>query len=51
MTIKINPKYLKVYYNKGLTLFELKKFNEAIEAYDMAIKINPNFPEVYYNKG
>lgn len=49
--IYINPKYSKAYYNIGVALSGLKKYNEAIEAYKKAIYINPKYAEAYYSIG
>jgi tetratricopeptide (TPR) repeat protein len=36
---------------KGLALYNLRKYNEAMESYDRAIKIDPNNAYAWYNKG
>ena len=36
---------------KGEALIEQKKFEEAIEAYNMAIKIDPNHADAHNGKG
>ncbi|CAG9331691.1 unnamed protein product [Blepharisma stoltei] len=45
------PEYAEAYFNKGNLLFELKRMEEAIEAYSQAIKIDPDFIKSHYNKG
>lgn len=36
---------------KGKALDALKKYDEAIEAFDEAIKLDPNYADAWYNKG
>ncbi len=35
----------------GMALFNLKRYEEAIAAYEQAIRLNPNHATAYYNKG
>jgi len=37
--------------NKGVTLNEIKRFQEAIAHYDKALSIKPDYAEAYSNKG
>ncbi|CAD8177405.1 unnamed protein product [Paramecium octaurelia] len=37
--------------NKGLALYTLNKYNEAIVCYVKAIQIDPNYADAYLNKG
>lgn len=37
--------------NKGLSLQNLKEFDEAIKCFDMAVQINPRFKKAWSNKG
>ncbi|MGN6630323.1 MAG: tetratricopeptide repeat protein [Candidatus Nitrosocosmicus sp.] len=39
------------YYNKGISLYYLGSYNEAIACYDKAIELNPDYTDAYYNKG
>ncbi len=39
------------WYNKGLALAKLGKYEEAIECFDKAIELNPNFAPAWNNKG
>ena len=50
-TIEINPNDSDAWYNKGVALGKLGKFNEAMKVYDKAIEINPNDSDAWYNKG
>lgn len=49
--IKINPKYIAAYNNRGLTYLELKQYPQAMADVNQAIKINPNHAESYKNRG
>ena len=49
--IKIDPNNADTWNNKGLALYNLKKYNEAIESCDRAVKIDPNNAHAWYNKG
>lgn len=37
--------------NKGLSLYNLKRYNEAIECYDKILEINPKDANAWYKKG
>ncbi|HEX5519266.1 MAG TPA: tetratricopeptide repeat protein, partial [Candidatus Nitrosocosmicus sp.] len=39
------------YYNKGISLYYLGSYNEAIACYDKAIELNPDYADAYNNKG
>ena len=41
----------KAWYNKGLALDNLNKYDEAIKAFDKAIEINPKYSAAWDNKG
>jgi len=41
----------EVWYNKGVALGYLYKYDEAIEAFDMAIRLHPNNTNIWNNKG
>ena len=45
------PNYAEIYNNLGVTLEELKKFNEAEENYKKAIELMPKFAKAYNNLG
>jgi hypothetical protein len=49
--INLAPAFPDAFLNKGLALQGLKRFDEAISAYDQAIKINPSFAAAYNNRG
>jgi tetratricopeptide (TPR) repeat protein len=50
-SLKINPKYEKTWYKKGVALNNLEKYDKAIECFDEAIKINPLNYRVWNYKG
>ena len=39
------------WYNKGSTLHELRRFAEALDAYNKALEINPDNAKVLFSKG
>jgi tetratricopeptide (TPR) repeat protein len=39
------------WYNKGNALYELGKYDEAIEAYEQAIRLDPNYAAAWNNRG
>ncbi|WP_368681177.1 MULTISPECIES: tetratricopeptide repeat protein [unclassified Rickettsia] len=36
------------YYNKGLALIKLQKYEEGIENLNKSIKLDPDYPYAYY---
>ena len=38
-------------YNIGISLYNLKRYEEAIQMYDKAIQLNPQDSDFYNNKG
>ena len=44
-------KNAQFFINEGISLYNLKKFNEALECFDEAIKINPQFEDAQSDKG
>ena len=47
----INNTNAAVFNNKGNTLKELKRFDEALASYDQALRIKPDYAEAFNNKG
>lgn len=43
--------YSAVYDSKGITLWDLGRYHEAMENHDKSIELNPNCPFPYNNKG
>ena len=41
----------KAWYNKGIALDDLGRYEEAIKAYDKAIELKPDYQKAWYNKG
>lgn len=39
-----------IFFNRGLTYYEMRKLNLAIEQFSEALSLNPNFFEAYYNR-
>ncbi len=46
-----NSKEAENWNKKGNTLFELERFEEAMECYDTSIKLNPEYANPWCNKG
>ena len=38
-------------YDIGISLDDLKRYEESIQMYDKAIQLNPQYSEFYNNKG
>ena len=49
--IDLDPDYPHAWYNKGLTLRDLKKHDEALKAFEQVKKLDPDYPHAWYNKG
>jgi len=45
-----DPNRPKDWNNKGIALYRLGKYEEALECYDDAIKLSRDLPEVWNNK-
>ena len=39
------------WFNEGNTLENLKRYDEALAAYEQAIRLDPNYASAYHNKG
>jgi Tfp pilus assembly protein PilF len=51
MAIEARPDYAEAYNNRGNAFKELKRFEEALAAFDAAIAIKPSNAESYVNRG
>ncbi len=49
--IEIEPNNVAAWYNKGLVLDGLNRYDEAIQCYDKVIKIDPNYVNAWITKG
>lgn len=49
--IKINPRSGAVYYNRAAALHGLKRWTEALAAYDKALALEPTLVEAHNNRG
>jgi tetratricopeptide (TPR) repeat protein len=49
--LKVRPHYAEALSNRGLTLHELKRFDEALASFDDALKTQPNHAEALFNRG
>lgn len=50
-TIKLNPDFTFVYYNKGNFLAGQKDYSASIANYSKAIELDPYFSEAYFGRG
>ena len=48
--MQIIPDYYQAWYNRGIVLGKLGRYEEAITAYDRSSQIKPDDPSPYYNK-
>lgn len=46
----IDPEFDQAWYNKGGALLRLRKYLEAIRAFDKALKLNPRDQEALYQR-
>ena len=53
MSILLNPKYAKAYYNRGVLYSQKGEKELALNDYNhnQAIKLNPQLAEAYVNRG
>jgi len=49
--IRLDPKYALAWYNTGVTLHQLGKYEQSLVANEEAIRLNPNYAVAWYNKG
>jgi Tfp pilus assembly protein PilF len=49
--MRINPNNEDVLNNKGVSLYNLGKYHEAISCFDRILVLNPNAGQVLKNKG
>ena len=40
-----------IYFNRGVTWYEMGNYDRAIQDYNEAIKLNPNFEQAFFNRG
>jgi tetratricopeptide (TPR) repeat protein len=40
-----------VYYNKGCTLLEMRRYKDALITLNQAISLNPDYASAHYNRG
>jgi tetratricopeptide (TPR) repeat protein len=50
-SIKIDPSNAKTYYNKGIVLAEMGKYNESLQPFQEAINISSSFAKAWNQKG
>ena len=40
-----------IYFNRGVTWYEMGNYDRAIQDYNEATKLNPNFEQAFFNRG
>ena len=48
--IALNPRYYKLYYDRGNANYYLHNYGEAIKDYDKTIELSPSFARAYFNR-
>ena len=48
--LAIDPNDTSAWYNKGLTLHRLERYQGALESYEKALAIDQNYTEAWYGK-
>ena len=51
LSLKFNPENELVWNNRGATLHNLKKYEEALESHNRTISLRPEFVEAWNNRG
>ena len=51
MVLKLNPRVVYAWFNKGNIYYEAQDYTSAMQSYSEAIKIDPEFGEAYFNRG
>jgi tetratricopeptide (TPR) repeat protein len=49
--IRLDPKYMFAYYNRGLAYYNKWDYDRAIADYNQAIQLDPNYVHSYINRG
>ena len=49
--LAFRPDFAEALYNRGNTLHELKRFQEALTSYDRALTLRPDYAEALYKRG
>jgi tetratricopeptide (TPR) repeat protein len=49
--LDLDPKNVYAYYNKGNTLRNLDRYEEALVCYEKALNLNPKYVHALFNKG
>ena len=48
--LEINPKFVEAWFNKGDTLRDLRKYEEAMVCFDKALEVNPSQEQTKRNR-
>jgi tetratricopeptide (TPR) repeat protein len=51
LAVELQPDISEYWFNRGLTLFHLKRFTEAIASYNQAIELKPDYYKAWYKRG
>jgi len=50
-SVELDSGNYEAWFNKGIALTELGKYQEAIAVYDNVLKLVPNYAAAWYHKG
>ncbi len=50
MAIEIDPQFAGAWDNRGQTLYELGRYDEALQALDRSIELDPHLIDAWINK-
>src|SRR3989304_5223168 len=49
--VRVLPNYAEALNNRGMSLYELKRYEEALAGYEQAVRVRPNYAEALNNRG
>ncbi|NES23130.1 MAG: tetratricopeptide repeat protein [Symploca sp. SIO3E6] len=49
--LELKPDKHGAWYNRGIALYKLERYEEAIASYDRALEFNPDYDGIWNNRG
>ena len=49
--IRLDPKHAIAHSDRGAVLYDVKRYDEALAAFDEAVRLDPNFTDAHSNRG